>query len=128
MPNDTDAEREALCAFVDELIAERDRLLRQLEHRETLEREASAALAEPGDDADQGSIRDAVDRTERLAERAARRVDEIERFRGRVAQRRAALCGRGAAPIELARLRVLPGTMHCAECAHEIERERRAES
>jgi DnaK suppressor protein len=116
---------EEVKAFVAEIRAERDRLIDELNREQGLAVDASAQLAEPHDDADDGSIEQAVDRAEPLAARTARRIDALEHFLERAAQSRAAICDRCGGPIAIARLRAVVGTTLCASCAQEVERELR---
>jgi len=112
-------------AFVEELRGERDRLLVELEERQTLERDVAAQLGEPRDDAEQAMVQREVDRLEPLARRSAERIDAIQRLLERAAQGRVAVCDRCEGPIPLARLRAIPGTTVCADCKEDLEREAR---
>jgi RNA polymerase-binding transcription factor DksA len=119
------AETEEVRAFVEKLRAERDRVAVELEQWQALERSLTAQLSEPVDAGDRGLVQQEVDRLEPLVERAAKRIDEIQRLLDRVGQGPVAVCDRCEGPIPFERMLAMPGTTLCADCAEDAEREAR---
>jgi DnaK suppressor protein len=107
---------------VSELRAERDRMLAELDDRQRLEHESADDVSEPRDAADFGTVQNDVDRFEALASRSARRLDAIQDALARAAQGRFGLCAECSGRIAIGRLRSMPETTLCAECAEEAER------
>jgi RNA polymerase-binding transcription factor DksA len=121
-----DARRaERVRTFAAQLRAERDRVAVELEQWQALERSLSAQLSEPVDAGDRGLVQQEVDRLQPLVERAAERIDEIQRLLDRAAQGRLAVCDRCDGQIPLERLLALPGSALCTECTEDAEREDR---
>jgi DnaK suppressor protein len=105
-----------------DLHAERDRLLAELDDRQRLEHESADDVSEPRDAADFGTVQNDIDRFEALANRSARRLDAIQEALARVAQGRFGICASCSGRIAIGRLRTMPETTLCAECAAEAER------
>lgn len=103
--------------YIRALRAERWRVLRELEHETTEERELSAELVQPIDSGERGSDLQAIEINEKLASRAAHRFVELTQALDRAEQGRLAICASCAGPIPLARLQAMPGTITCAACA-----------
>jgi DnaK suppressor protein len=109
-------------AFIEELRAERAGLLDQLEKRSGLAHSLSEGLSEPEDDAAVGAAQRDTDRLEPMLERAARRIDAIQRVLERAVRGRLGACDRCGGAIGIERLRAVPETAHCVGCARELER------
>lgn len=107
---------EGVDAFVEELREERDRLLDRFESFEESRRDLASRQAESLDPADRARIQRDTDQLDPVAERAARRADELTRLIERAAQGRAAICDDCGGAISLARLRAVPGTTRCIDC------------
>ncbi len=116
-------EREAeLNDLVEELRAEREHWLHELEKRQNLAHALAEDLVEPEDVATLGAAQRDADRLEPMLERAARRVDAIQHALERAVQGRLMVCESCGGPIALERLRALPQTTLCVNCARERER------
>lgn len=111
----------AVHELVEELRAERDRLLDRSEEFEESRRDLVSRQAEALDSADRARIERDDERLDPLAEQAARRADDLTRLIERAAQGRAAICDDCGGPIPLARLRAVPGTTRCIECEQVAE-------
>ena len=109
--------------LVEELRAEREHWLRELEARQGVAHAISEHLAEPEDVAALGAAQRDTDRLEPMLERAARRVDAIQRALERAVQGQLTVCESCGGPIALERLRALPQTTLCVDCARARERE-----
>jgi CBS domain-containing protein/RNA polymerase-binding transcription factor DksA len=108
-------EAEALRA---ELTRERDALARELEHLQDTEREISTDRREtPTDQAEQGREMTDIELAGLLADRAARRLRDLDRALERAAAGTLGRCERCGGTIPTARLRALPGTTVCVRCA-----------
>ena len=107
--------------FIEELQAERAGLLEQLEQRRSLVHSLSDELSEPEDDAGLGAAQRDADLLEPVLERAARRVDAIQRALDRAVQGRLMRCERCEQSIGIERLRAIPETTLCVSCARELE-------
>jgi CBS domain-containing protein/RNA polymerase-binding transcription factor DksA len=118
------AERlDGLQRLASELRGERDRILAQLGRRQGAERAMTAETEEPMDRGDLGERSTEISFTGKLAELAARRLDEIDRALDRDARGQLGVCEACGEKIPLARLRALPGTDRCLRCAEAKERD-----
>jgi RNA polymerase-binding transcription factor DksA len=116
------ADREAeLNDLVEELRAERAHWLGELEKHQSLAHALSEHLAEPEDVVAIGAAQRDADELEPILERAARRVDAIQRALERAVQGRLSVCDSCGRPIALERLRALPETTLCVDCARARE-------
>lgn len=104
--------------LTDELRRERDRLAKRLAGYERTERELSADPHEqPTDRAEQGTDLAEVELTGALGELAAARLRDIDHALDRASRGALAVCDRCGSPIQVARLRALPGATTCVRCA-----------
>jgi RNA polymerase-binding transcription factor DksA len=111
--------------LVKELRAERNRLVAQLEDGQNLETAALQDMVEPRDWADASTAQRDAGRFAALTQLAARRLHAIQHALDRAAQGRFSICERCDAGIPVERLRVLPETTVCTDCARELEVEAR---
>lgn len=108
--------------LVAELSAEREALARKLEKYHALERDlATHASREPLDEADAGSDLTELRVTEALDELAIRRLRALDFALERAEKGQLDLCDGCGGKISPARLRALPGTSLCIECARAAE-------
>lgn len=104
--------------LVEELWAERRRLVRALEGWQEAERTISADIREePRDAADRGSDEREVARLDALSARASQRLRAIEVALERAERGRFGICERCEEPIPVPRLRAIPETTLCVRCA-----------
>jgi DnaK suppressor protein len=116
-------------ALLSELQRERDALLTELERRQQLEHAVSREAQEPRDSADLGAAQRDVDRFAALADRTAERIDAIQVAIERAAQGRFGICESCGEPVAIERIRAVPNTPYCLDCARRSEiRERRPAS
>jgi acetoin utilization protein AcuB len=109
--------------LVADLVREREELLRRRDRYHAAERELSTrAEREPVDVADEGADRAELLVTEALDEHAQRRLRALDHALERAAQGKLDVCDSCGRPIPLARLRALPGTTLCVDCARRLER------
>jgi CBS domain-containing protein len=103
--------------LVDELWAERRRLVSQLERWQEAERVLSADIREePRDSADRAIDEREVARLEPISERASRRLRAIEVALERAERGRFGICERCQGRIPATRLRAIPETTLCVRC------------
>jgi DnaK suppressor protein len=124
----TRAGSEDVRMLVKELICERDRLVERMQETAGLELAASADIFEPSDLGDASTVQRDVDRLGALAERAARQLDAIQRALDRAARGLFTICEECDEEIPVERLRALPETTVCTDCARELEAEARRAS
>jgi acetoin utilization protein AcuB len=116
------APRPARATLADSLESERDALVRQLAAYGRHEQELTATRREGGlDVADEGSVMEEGQLTERLADMAARRLRAIEHALERQERGELTTCERCGGAIAEARLRALPSATHCIRCTRELE-------
>jgi acetoin utilization protein AcuB len=109
------SEAEALRA---ELLREREALAAQIERLQQTEREISSDRHDtPTDQAEQGREMRDIELAGLLADRAARRLHDLDRALERAAAGTLGRCERCGGAIPAARLRALPGTTVCVRCA-----------
>jgi RNA polymerase-binding transcription factor DksA len=116
------ARQEGLRKLASGLRGERDRILAQLGRRQSAEREMTAEAEEPMDEADHGELATEIALTGRLADLAARRLNQIDRALERESRGQLGVCGGCGEKIPLGRLRALPGTERCVRCAEQAEK------
>jgi DnaK suppressor protein len=109
-------------ALIDELRARRAYWLDRLERRQSLAQALSGDLAEPDDGPAAGATQRETDRLEPMVARAARHVDGLQRALDRAVQGRLTTCDRCGGHIPVERVRVLPETTLCTDCARASER------
>jgi CBS domain-containing protein/RNA polymerase-binding transcription factor DksA len=103
--------------LVDELWAERQRLVRELDHWQQAERALSADIREePRDSADRAIDEREVARLEPISGRASRRLRAIEVALERAEGGRFGICERCQGHIPVTRLRAIPETTLCVRC------------
>jgi CBS domain-containing protein len=107
--------------LVAQLERERARIGAQLDRYHRVERELTADSHEPTDLPEQSSDLTEVSLTERLDALAARRLAAIDRALDHARQGRLSRCERCGGGISLPRLRALPGTTLCIDCARAEE-------
>lgn len=108
--------------FVDALRAEREKIASRLDRLHDVERTLSAEIHDvPTDLAERGERLSEVQMAETLDERAARRLDAIDRALDRAGRGEFGACARCGEAIPLTRLRALPGTEICIACARREE-------
>jgi CBS domain-containing protein/RNA polymerase-binding transcription factor DksA len=113
---------EALADLVAQLEAERARIASRLDRYHAVERELSAdAHDRPMDLPERSAELDVVSLTESLDAFAARRLAALDRALDHARQGRLSLCDACGGSISLPRLRALPGTTLCIDCALEAE-------
>jgi CBS domain-containing protein/RNA polymerase-binding transcription factor DksA len=109
--------------LVSELAREREALMRRRDRYHATERELSThAQREPLDVADEGADRTEFLLTEALDEHALRRLRALDHALERADKGLLEICDSCSGRIPLARLRALPGTSVCVECARKAER------
>jgi acetoin utilization protein AcuB len=113
-----------LAALVEELRAEHLALSQKLGRYHAEERRITGELGEvPTDQAERGTRREELLRTEGLEELAGRRLAALEHALERAAQGRLGACEGCGATIPVARLRALPGSTRCIDCVRAGERQ-----
>jgi len=116
----TDSRAHELEQLVTELRAERHRIQHQLGRVQRTEQESTREQREvPMDEAEHAShlVQLAVD--EPLAALATRRLEALDHALFRATQGRLGTCEKCQKPIQIARLRALPGAVLCVRCARE---------
>jgi acetoin utilization protein AcuB len=108
---------EAALTVVDELWAERGRLVEQIAKWKATERALLDEAHEPGDLVDQATDRSAVAAIEPLSARAERRLRAIEIALERAEHGRIGICERCQERIPRTRLRAIPEATLCVRCA-----------
>jgi acetoin utilization protein AcuB len=109
--------------LVADLAREREALMRRRDRYHAAERELSThAQREPIDVADEGADRTELLVTEALDEHALRRLRALDHALERADKGLLEICDTCAGRIPLARLRALPGTSVCVDCARAAER------
>jgi acetoin utilization protein AcuB len=124
MPSSTPRRREksdALGTLVAQLEAERARIASELDRYHALEREFTTKSHEPVDLPERSSDLDVVSLTERLDAMALGRLASIDRALDHARQGRLSVCDACGGSISLPRLRALPGTTLCIDCARDAE-------
>ncbi len=101
---------------------EQQRILEQLRQLGDAGRKHSAeAHDQPADQVERGSILREVELDEQLARLAAQRLRALEHALDRAASGQLGTCEACSRVIPLARLRALPGTSLCIECARKLD-------
>jgi CBS domain-containing protein/RNA polymerase-binding transcription factor DksA len=114
---------DVLAGLVAELERERARIAERLDRYHAVERELSADSHErPMDLPERGAELSEVSLTETLDAIAVRRLAALDSALDRAAQGRLSRCNRCGGPISLPRLRALPGSTLCIDCARAAER------
>jgi DnaK suppressor protein len=111
-------------ALLDELRARRAYWLERLDRRQNLAQMLSEDLGEPEDMAGMGATQREAERLEPMVKRAARHVDAIQHALDRAIQGRLTVCDSCGESIAIERLRAVPDTTLCVQCARENERRR----
>jgi CBS domain-containing protein/RNA polymerase-binding transcription factor DksA len=112
----------ALAALVAELESERARIAGELDRYHAVERELSAdAHDRPMDLPERSAEIDVVSLTSSLDALAARRLAALDRALDHARQGRLSVCDGCGGAISLPRLRALPGTTLCIDCARAAE-------
>lgn len=112
----------ALEGLVADLERERGRIAQELDRYHRLERDLSTDAHEtPMDLPERSAELDTVRLTERLDALAARRLTAIDRALDHARQGRLSVCEGCGGAISLPRLRALPGTTLCIDCARAAE-------
>jgi CBS domain-containing protein len=106
--------------LVDELWAERARLVEQLAKWKETERALLDEVPEPGDLVDRAADENAVAAIEPLSARANRRLQAIELALERAEHGRLGICERCQGRIPRTRLRAIPESTLCVRCAREV--------
>jgi acetoin utilization protein AcuB len=109
--------REDSESVVDELWAERGRLVEQIAKWKETERALLDEAHDPGDLADRATEAGAITAIEPLSERAQRRLRAIELAIERAEHGRLGICERCAGRIPRTRLRAIPEATLCVRCA-----------
>jgi CBS domain-containing protein/RNA polymerase-binding transcription factor DksA len=113
---------DTLAGLVAQLERERSRIAQQLEHYHAVEQGLSSDLRErPMDLPERSSEVSEVQLTEALDALATRRLDALDRALDHAAQGRLSRCDACRGAISLPRLRALPGTTLCIDCARSQE-------
>jgi CBS domain-containing protein/RNA polymerase-binding transcription factor DksA len=113
---------DALAGLVSQLERERARIAERLDRYHAVERDLSADSHDrPMDFPERSAELGEVSLTEALDGLAARRLAAIDRALDHAAQGRLSRCERCGGPISLPRLRALPGTTLCIDCARAAE-------
>jgi CBS domain-containing protein/RNA polymerase-binding transcription factor DksA len=113
---------DTLAGLVAQLERERSRIAQQLEHYHAVERDLSSDLRErPMDLPERSSELSEVQLTQALDALATRRLDALDRALDHAAQGRLSRCDACGGAISLPRLRALPGTTLCIDCARSQE-------
>lgn len=110
-----------LAELVGQLQSERSRIAVQLDQYHRLEREFTEESHEPTDLPERSSDLDVVSLTETLDAAAARRLAGIDRALDHARQGRLSRCDGCGGSISVPRLRALPGTTLCIDCARKAE-------
>jgi DnaK suppressor protein len=113
------ARAEEAVTVVDELWAERGRLVEQIAKWKEAERALLDEAREPGDLVDRATDEGAVAAIEPLSERAERRLRAIELALERAEHGRLGICERCQGRISRTRLRAIPEATLCMRCARE---------
>ena len=103
--------------LLDELWAERGRLVEQIAKWQQTERALLDEAPEPGDLADRAADLGAIAAIEPLSERAQRRLRAIDLALERAEQGRLGICERCQGRIPRTRLRAIPESTLCVRCA-----------
>ncbi len=110
-------------ALLADLSQEREAILAQLGKANREEQRLTSEFSDaPSDVADRGERYNELRLTESLAGFAARRLAALDRALERAAEARLDVCESCGGRIPLARLRALPGTTRCIDCARAGER------
>jgi RNA polymerase-binding transcription factor DksA len=113
---------QALADLVAQLEGERARIAQQLDRYHAVERELSTdAHDRPMDLPERSAELDVVSLTESLDALAARRFAALDRALDRARQGHLSLCDSCGGSISPPRLRALPGTTLCIDCARRAE-------
>jgi len=113
---------DALAGLVAQLEQERARIAEQLDRYHAVERDLSTDSRErPMDLPERSAELGEVSLTEALDGFAARRLAALDRALDHAAQGRLSRCDRCGGSISLPRLRALPGTTLCIDCARAAE-------
>ena len=114
--------QDALAALVSELEGERARIAVELDRYHALEREFTRdTRGRPMDLPERSAEMDVVSLASTLDGLAARRLAAIDRALDHARQGRLSVCDSCGGPISLPRLRALPGTTVCIDCARRAE-------
>ena len=116
------ARLEGVRKLASQLRGERDRILTQLGRHQQTERAITAESAEPMDAADLGELQTEIALSEKLADLAVRRLNEIELALERETRGQLGVCTACGETIPLGRMRALPSTDRCVRCAQAAER------
>jgi CBS domain-containing protein/RNA polymerase-binding transcription factor DksA len=111
----------ALGELVAQLEQERARISVELDRYHRLERDFTAESREPSDLPERSSDLGEVSMAERFDALAARRLAAIDRALDHARQGRLSVCDGCGGTISLPRLRALPGTTLCIDCARRAE-------
>ena len=121
LPDERQAARE-LEELVEQLREERSRITSRLDGYHAAERELSAVQHdEPLDAPERAADLREVGILERMDELTVRRLEAIDRALDHAAQGRLGVCDACGGSIPVPRLRALPGTTVCVDCARESE-------
>ena len=113
---------DALATLVAELERERGRIAQELDRYHSVERQLTQDTRErPMDLPERSAEQDVVSLTSSLDGLATRRLAAIDRAIDHARQGRLSVCDRCGGPISLPRLRALPGTTVCIDCARRAE-------
>ena len=112
---------DALAELVAQLQNERSRIAVQLDRYHRVERELTEESHEPTDLPERSADLDVVSLTATLDGHAARRLAAIDRALDHARQGRLSRCDGCGGSISLPRLRALPGTTLCIDCARKAE-------
>jgi CBS domain-containing protein/RNA polymerase-binding transcription factor DksA len=113
--------QDAQVELVAQLEQERARIAVELDRYHRLEREFTAESREPTDLPERSSDLDVVSLAERLDALSVRRLAAIDRALDHARQGRLSVCDDCGGAISLPRLRALPGTTLCIDCARRAE-------
>jgi CBS domain-containing protein/RNA polymerase-binding transcription factor DksA len=115
-------QQSALAGLVAELESERDRITHELDRHHAVERELTTDTHErPMDLPERSAERDLVGMESALDALAARRLAALDRALDHARQGRLSVCDGCGGSISLPRLRALPGTTLCIDCARAAE-------
>jgi acetoin utilization protein AcuB len=113
---------DALAALVSELEDERARIAQELDRYHSVERELTRDTREsPMDMPERSAEQGVVSLTSSLDGLATRRLAAIDRALDHARRGRLSVCDSCGGPISLPRLRALPGTTLCIDCARRAE-------
>jgi len=116
------AHSDDLDTLVTQLRAERERIAQRLDSLHADERALSRLPhEEPADDAERAADLRGVDLAERVDALAVQRLEAIDRALDHAEQGRLSICDDCGGAIPVARLRALPGTTRCVDCARSAE-------